>query len=158
MTTIAFAVRTAVYGQPRPRAAIRGKRAGVYADKSHAVNGMKRAVVAAWHDAIESRIKIGVQGMELLLNKGTPVHFKLVISLHSKRVQKPDADNVLKAVLDALTTAGAWRDDSQVVCSEAIKIGELKNEGLYVEIHYGQACIKCEMAADVANGAWDDVT
>lgn len=27
----------------------------------------------------------------------------------------PDVDKLLRAILDALTTAGAWRDDSQVV-------------------------------------------
>lgn len=30
--------------------------------------------------------------------------------------KKPDADNLAKAALDALTKAGAWEDDSQVAC------------------------------------------
>ena len=35
--------------------------------------------------------------------------------------QKPDADNVTKAVLDALTDCGAWLDDSQVASCQVIK-------------------------------------
>jgi Holliday junction resolvase RusA-like endonuclease len=35
--------------------------------------------------------------------------------------QKPDADNVGKAVLDALTDCGAWVDDSQVASLPVIK-------------------------------------
>lgn len=30
-------------------------------------------------------------------------------------ITRPDSDHLLRAVLDALTAAGAWRDDSQVV-------------------------------------------
>jgi Holliday junction resolvase RusA-like endonuclease len=34
---------------------------------------------------------------------------------------KPDADNLAKAVLDALTQLGAWKDDSQVCVMTALK-------------------------------------
>ncbi len=34
---------------------------------------------------------------------------------------KPDVDNLLKSTLDALTTAGAWKDDAQVVHVEGRK-------------------------------------
>ena len=37
---------------------------------------------------------------------------------HSK---KPDLDNLIKATLDAMTQAGAWRDDSQVSTIRASK-------------------------------------
>lgn len=33
----------------------------------------------------------------------------------------PDLDKLLRALLDGLTTAGAWRDDAQVVMISAIK-------------------------------------
>jgi crossover junction endodeoxyribonuclease RusA len=35
--------------------------------------------------------------------------------------KKPDTDNLLKAVMDALTNAGVWKDDAQVFCTEAKK-------------------------------------
>lgn len=34
---------------------------------------------------------------------------------------KPDIDKLTRAVLDAVTDAGVWRDDSQVISVEAIK-------------------------------------
>jgi Holliday junction resolvase RusA-like endonuclease len=35
--------------------------------------------------------------------------------------KKPDCDNLAKAVLDACTALGVWKDDSQVVILEIIK-------------------------------------
>jgi Holliday junction resolvase RusA-like endonuclease len=35
--------------------------------------------------------------------------------------KKPDADNLAKAVLDALTAMGVWKDDSQVVILDTTK-------------------------------------
>ena len=35
--------------------------------------------------------------------------------------KKPDADNLAKAVLDALTAMGVWKDDSQVVILDITK-------------------------------------
>jgi Holliday junction resolvase RusA-like endonuclease len=36
-------------------------------------------------------------------------------------VKKPDTDNLLKAVMDALTDTGVWKDDAHVYWTEAIK-------------------------------------
>ncbi|MCL2139963.1 MAG: RusA family crossover junction endodeoxyribonuclease [Treponema sp.] len=36
-------------------------------------------------------------------------------------MKKPDLDNLLKAVMDALTAAGAWKDDAQVRSIKASK-------------------------------------
>ena len=35
---------------------------------------------------------------------------------------KPDVDKLARAILDALTSAGTWRDDSQVVSLSAAKV------------------------------------
>ena len=48
--------------------------------------------------------------------------------------QKPDADKLLRAVLDAATTAGVWRDDSQVSSAHATKAwGEIATTHLLIE-------------------------
>lgn len=36
--------------------------------------------------------------------------------------QRPDLDNLEKAVMDALTDAGAWADDCQVVSKKSVKV------------------------------------
>ena len=38
-----------------------------------------------------------------------------------RKATKPDIDKLLRAVLDGLTDAGAWRDDSQVASVQAVK-------------------------------------
>jgi crossover junction endodeoxyribonuclease RusA len=35
--------------------------------------------------------------------------------------KKPDPDNLAKAVMDALTDCGMWRDDAQIVVLEVTK-------------------------------------
>jgi len=105
-------------GQPRPRAFVRGGRGAVY-DPCTA-NNYKHAIV------LEAR---RLEYADMCLD--TPVcvyidvfvkrpksHFRangevkpLAPALHT---QKPDADNIAKAVLDALTTAGVLRDDKCV--------------------------------------------
>ncbi len=42
-------------------------------------------------------------------------YFRVVISLYPASLRRFDADNRIKPTLDALTHAGAWEDDSQVV-------------------------------------------
>jgi len=49
-------------------------------------------------------------------------------------IAKPDCDNVSKAVLDALTRAGLWRDDSQVQREQIEKWYAAINEVPHLEI------------------------
>lgn len=49
---------------------------------------------------------------ELLLRPSAP----------RQHIVKPDLDKLLRAVLDALTSAGVWRDDSQVTTIDAAKV------------------------------------
>ncbi|MCL1801390.1 MAG: RusA family crossover junction endodeoxyribonuclease [Promicromonosporaceae bacterium] len=47
---------------------------------------------------------------------------------------KPDIDKLTRAILDALTDAGIWRDDSQVVRLHAQKIyNTLPSVGIWIE-------------------------
>ena len=38
------------------------------------------------------------------------------------KITKPDTDNMIKALKDALTRVGFWRDDAQVVCETTMKV------------------------------------
>lgn len=51
-------------------------------------------------------------------------------------VAKPDLDKLCRAVLDALTDAGVWRDDSQVASLTAAKVYASGNErpGCVIEV------------------------
>ncbi|MCP4833087.1 MAG: RusA family crossover junction endodeoxyribonuclease [Gammaproteobacteria bacterium] len=49
--------------------------------------------------------------------------------------KKPDLDNIVKAVLDALTNHGIWKDDSQVVQLLVLKRwADGCDNGVYIEI------------------------
>ena len=50
---------------------------------------------------------------------------------------KPDIDNLVKAVMDALTTAGWWIDDTQVWSLSTSKQYAAKGEpsGVYIQAH-----------------------
>jgi len=43
---------------------------------------------------------------------------------------KPDIDNLLKSTMDALSQAGVWRDDAQVVAVVASKRYESANQAI----------------------------
>lgn len=49
---------------------------------------------------------------------------------------RPDLDKLCRAVLDALTDAGIWHDDSQVCSLSAIKVyaDETKHAGVYCNV------------------------
>ncbi len=107
-------------GQPRPRAFSRGGKAGVY-DPGTA-EGWKGAVASA---AKEHSGKCIYQPLEVILTFFMPrpkCHYgtgKMAATLKpsSPRLiydKKPDADNLAKAVLDALTEIRVWLDDDQV--------------------------------------------
>jgi Holliday junction resolvase RusA-like endonuclease len=82
--------------------------------------------VRAWMDEVRWAAHPIVQGMTPP-DKGTPVGImvdvylpwqkatpKKVAAADGAHVQKPDADNLLKPIMDALSEAGLWTDDNQV--------------------------------------------
>jgi len=93
--------------QPRPRL---GKGGRVFNPPS--ADEWKRAVARACRDA---KIKFPA-GSAIALD----VEFFLPVrgerEVGAPHLSTPDLDNLLKAVMDAMTTAGVWADDAQVFC------------------------------------------
>ena len=82
--------------------------------------------VRAWMDEVRWAAHPIVQGMTPP-DKGTPVGIMVDVYLPWQKAtpkklaattgahtQKPDADNLLKPIMDALSEAGVWTDDNQV--------------------------------------------
>lgn len=109
MTWRCFTVRGVPKAQPRPKAYRRGDRAGVY----------DPGTADGWKDAI------ALAGARLATVIEGPIRVLLVFNLpRPKRLMrkkdpigcvahtsKPDADNLAKAVLDAMTDCGWWQDE-----------------------------------------------
>ena len=132
MTSLEFWVEGTPKAQPRVKAFARGKHAGVYTPDT--ADGWKAEVRRS-----------------ALAKCSTPEPLRGPLSVHltflmprpkSRKVDvwhttKPDADNLAKAVLDALGDAGIWCDDAQVVRLVAKKLyvtGETEAPGCAVII------------------------
>jgi Holliday junction resolvase RusA-like endonuclease len=88
--------------QPRARASRQGR---VY-NKPGKVDGWRAQIVAAWKR----------QGAEPLDGPvAVSIECHLTTPKAGAHADRRDVDNLAKAVLDALSDAGAWRDDRQVV-------------------------------------------
>jgi Holliday junction resolvase RusA-like endonuclease len=111
--------------QPRVKACRRGNHAGVYTPK----------VADDWKSIIRGAADKSWAGVQL----DGPVAVKLLFYLPRPKAHhrangelkadapvwhpsKPDLDNLEKAVLDALTNLGIWRDDGQVCSVEKQKV------------------------------------
>jgi Holliday junction resolvase RusA-like endonuclease len=111
--------------QPRPRAFARrfgnAVRAGVY--DSGGADGWKAAICAQANQHRPATPLSGPIVLSLRFLMPRPVgHFRigkfadqLKGNAPVHHTAKPDADNLAKAVMDALTVGGWWLDDSQVV-------------------------------------------
>ncbi len=114
-TYFAFVVRGVPAAQPRPRAVRRGLHAGVYNPKT--AEAWKRAVVAAGAPWAPPRPLMGPLRVKIDLFFPRPKRGKT----GTWKITRPDRDNCEKAILDAMTGAGWWGDDAQVVAGEVRK-------------------------------------
>ena len=101
--------------QPRPRMA-----AGGHVYNPGSADEWKAAVIAAFlscrrSETIAEPVRVRV-GFYLPAPKGKKM--KTGDVPHTK---KPDLDNLLKAVMDAMTVAGVWKDDALVFATETSK-------------------------------------
>jgi Holliday junction resolvase RusA-like endonuclease len=115
-----------IYGtpvpQPRPRISTRGGFAKAYTPADHPVVKYRNDIVAAalsiftpygWSKQLNRKVRLEV----LCVFQRPKSHYKSNGQLTSKApdVPRPDTDNLVKAVMDALTTAGVYTDDTLVV-------------------------------------------
>ena len=115
--TISFTVSGVPKGQPRPRAfAFRGK-ARVF-DPGTAEEWKSRIAEAA-RPHLPGEPLAGPVALKVVFTFPRPKKHYRSAGLRSNAptwfCSKPDADNAAKAVMDALTVLGLWRDDAQVV-------------------------------------------
>lgn len=114
-------------GQPRARACIRGRHAGVYDpgtadDWKACVRGAAREAMGSRADildAVSMHVVFRMPRPKAHLDKAGDVKEKFRLAPH---VQKPDLDNLVKAVQDALTDVGLWRDDAQITALTASRV------------------------------------
>ena len=125
-------------GQPRPRAFSRGGRAAVY-DPGTA-EGWKGQVALAWRDTGHQKMA-DAPAYKVLLRFRFPrpkSHFNSKEELKPTApvwfTGKPDSDNLGKAILDALTTLGIWKDDALVVELCVSKKYAEQNSGCMIHI------------------------
>ena len=117
-TELNFIVPGEPVAQPRHRVRTIGKRSMLYLPKSHPVHAYKAAIRVAFV-AVAGKWKTITGPVQLSVY----CRFEMPKSWSKKKRSesqgilhdgKPDADNVLKAVEDALTDCGVWSDDKQV--------------------------------------------
>jgi Holliday junction resolvase RusA-like endonuclease len=134
-------LRVQIPGEPvaqgRPRAFRMGKGVRMFdppksrAWKSYAVDALRAA------GAPDGRVLFPAGPVEVRVlavftcPKGAHRKVPVPRCRHTKR---PDAENVAKAVLDAVTTAGIWHDDSQVARLVVEKHVGAQGEAPYVEV------------------------
>lgn len=131
---IAFTVHAVPVAQPRPRAVIRGRHAGVIgADKDHPIHSFKAAVMSAFRAAYQGP---PVDDCDITLS------MIFVMPRAGKcrgegrqpyRVKRNDFDNLAKSVSDALNQL-AWTDDGLIHAAYIERWYAASNEAAHVEV------------------------
>lgn len=144
---ISFTITGEPKGQPRCKATTRGKFASVYTPKTADTwkalihYEAKRALSGVTDDQ-----KLGPINLSACFSFSRPVcHRKSVkgqptnlikSTAPNYRTQKPDLDNLVKALMDALTNAGAFHDDAQVINLRLGKMWVVGDSFTAVDIEY----------------------
>jgi len=135
-----FAVQGQPKGQPRPRAVNRNGKAAVY-DPGTA-EGWKDQVVLAARGARPAQPLTGPVRIRIAFYFDRPARLRRRKDPDGliPHTAKPDSDNAAKAVLDALTEAGLWRDDAQVssLTAEQYYAARGQPDGALVQVYTDQ--------------------
>ena len=137
MTPIEFWVSGEPKGQPRPKAFSRGGFTRVY-DPGTA-EGWKGCVALAARQYLPKEPLACPVSLRLSFKMPRPKgHYRANGTLKDSAPRcfskKPDADNLAKAVMDALTQLRVWLDDCQVVRLDVHKTYAIKTPGVSIEI------------------------
>jgi Holliday junction resolvase RusA-like endonuclease len=108
-----------VFGTPIPQGSTRafvpkGWKRPVITHANAKTKPWRQAIVDATQNVMAGRLPVEEAPVELAVTfflprpKSAPKRF-------TEPARKPDTDKLLRAVMDALTAAGVWRDDAQVV-------------------------------------------
>lgn len=119
-------------GQPRPRAFARGGKAHVYNPSS--AEGWKSEIALALRKWAGTKCA-GPVTVSMAFEFARPKsHYLknglLKLTAPKWHAGKPDADNLEKAVLDACTQIGLWKDDAQVVTLVGHKVWAVGQAGM----------------------------
>lgn len=114
-----FEVRGVPAPQPRPRAVNAGRHARVY----------DPGTARVWRSRVAHLARVILASETARKPYEGPIRLAVEFRLPRPRAAKgrafpavrPDLDNYLKALMDALTDAGVWKDDGQVVSVLATK-------------------------------------
>jgi Holliday junction resolvase RusA-like endonuclease len=130
MTSISFFVAGIPKAQPRPRAFARmlpGGKAIARVYEAGTAEGWKSAIAIAAKPFIPATPLEGPIQVNISFYFPRPkAHFRKNGELKPEspawHTGRPDRDNLDKAVLDALTTLGIWKDDGQVCAGMPLKL------------------------------------
>ncbi len=115
-------VTITVYGLPAPQGSKRHVGNGVMIESSKKVKPWREAVKWAGREAIT----IGTGNAEMVGAVSVKVCFTLPKPKSARKdaqpSKKPDLDKLVRSTFDALSDAGVWRDDAQVVSLQASKV------------------------------------
>ncbi len=137
MTKIQTYVNGVPIAQPRHRVTTARGFARAYIPADNKVHGWKNAVIASLDKSgmSDRRIDVPVQ-LSLEFQLPMPKNMKNETGHTIPHVKKPDIDNLVKAVMDAMTSTGVWRDDSLVWDIRATKIYAGEFPGVLIALNY----------------------